>query len=195
MALCSRHPRLAASSVRAFGDGRRGNFCLELARRVLPAMCAGHPGFAALCQRDLLLAAEYAGGSDPPPSLGLPGADLPLPPAPADNMRLADMPRLAIVLPVVAAEFGKGQLRDGGDAVIALLPMHRAVGVAKAFEGGMRKQMLGHLDLLQAQHIGLLLGKKTLDLIEAETDGVDVPGSDRDHAARHKAFDGKVQSV
>ena len=35
--LCSRHPRLAAS-VRAFGDGRRGNFCLELARRVLPAM-------------------------------------------------------------------------------------------------------------------------------------------------------------
>ena len=41
------------------------------------------------------------------------------------------------------------------------------MGVAQAFEHLVREQVLGHLDLLQAQHIRLFRFQKTHDLIGA----------------------------
>src|SRR4029079_16407310 len=92
-----------------------------------------------------------------------------------------DVARLAVVLPVVPADLAQFDAADGGDAVIALLPVNRAVAVAERLERSMRELLLAALDLLQAQHVGCVLGKKARDLLDAQADRIDVPGGDRDH--------------
>ncbi len=67
-----------------------------------------------------------------------------------------DVARLAVVLPVVAGEFGEGHFADRGDAVIALLPVDRLVDVAEIGERLRRELVFLALDLLQAQHVGPL---------------------------------------
>ena len=93
-----------------------------------------------------------------------------------------DMARFAIVLPVVAAEFPERRFRYRRDAVIALLPMHGKMLVSQRAERLVGKLVLLALDLLQAQHIGRLLFDEALDDGHAQADGIDVPGSDRNHA-------------
>ena len=86
----------------------------------------------------------------------------------------------------MAANLTQGDAADGGDAVIALLPMHRAVDVSGCFEHGVGEVLFLGLDLLQAQHVRRFLRQEPLNLIGAQTDGIEVPGSDRDHAHRHR---------
>ena len=93
------------------------------------------------------------------------------------------MTGLAVVLPVVLAEFAERDAADRRDAVVALLPVDDAMGIAELLEGLVREQRFDRLDLLQAEHVGRLLDKEALDLSDAQADRIDVPGGDRDHGA------------
>ena len=102
--------------------------------------------------------------------------------APAGPEQLdPDVPRLAVILPVVPGDLAQRHAADGGDPVIALLPVDHAVHVAERFEGRVRELLLAALDLLQAQHVGPLLLEQTYDLADPQADRIDVPGSNRDH--------------
>ncbi len=103
-----------------------------------------------------------------------------------------DMASLAIVLPVVAAEFPERRFRHRRDAVIALLPMHGEMLVSQRAERLVGELVLLALDLLQAQHIGRLLFDEALDDGHAQADGIDVPGSDRNHGQRLRTRAGKT---
>ena len=94
-----------------------------------------------------------------------------------------DMARFAIGLPVIAGHFAQRDPADRGHPVIALLPVDRAVRVAQRFEGFVREVLFLGLDLLQAQHVGLLLFQEAHDLVDPQADRIDVPGGNRDHAA------------
>ena len=72
--------RPLAAAVRAFADGRRGDFDLALVRRALPDACAADPAFAALCMRDPLLAASRVAQR-----ARLPAAVAPAPSAPSPS--------------------------------------------------------------------------------------------------------------
>jgi hypothetical protein len=94
-----------------------------------------------------------------------------------------DVARLAVVLPVVPADFLKRNAADRGDAVVTLLPMDNAMGVPGRLERRMRELLLAALDLLQTQHVGPFLLEQAHDLVDAQADRIDVPGGDRDHGA------------
>src|SRR5690606_40373150 len=100
-----------------------------------------------------------------------------------------DVARLAVVLPIVPGDLSQRNAADRGDAVVALLPVHDAMGVADRLERGVPKLLLAALDLLEAQHVARLLFEEAGDLIDAQADGIDVPGGYGDHGAgidRHR---------
>src|SRR5690606_28329442 len=84
--------------------------------------------------------------------------------------------RLAVVLPVVPGNLSQWNAADRGDAVVALLPVDGAGGVADCLGRGVRELLFAALDLLEAQHVGRLLFEEAGDLIDAQADGIDVTG-------------------
>ena len=95
----------------------------------------------------------------------------------------ADVARLAIVLPVVAARFVQRQAADDGDAMVHLLAVELLVDIAVLAEQLGREDLVERLGFLQAQHVGLLLGQQALDQLGAGADRVDVPRCDLDRSA------------
>src|SRR6478752_3342275 len=67
-------------------------------------------------------------------------------------------------------------LRDDGDAVIALLPVQRDVLVAEPLEALQRKGVVDALGLLEAQHVRPRALEKLRDQIDAQPHRIDVPG-------------------
>ncbi len=51
------------------------------------------------------------------------------------------------------------------------------MAVAERLERLARKQLVGGLGLLQAQDVGLHLGKEPGDVVGPQADGIDVPGN------------------
>ena len=92
----------------------------------------------------------------------------------------ADMARLAIVLPVVAAGLAELDPAEDRDAVVHLLALQRAMHVALLAEQVGREEVVGRLGFLQAEDIGLLLAEQALDDADPRTDRVHVPGGDLD---------------
>src|SRR5690606_21899494 len=70
--------------------------------------------------------------------------------------------------------------RNGGDAVIALLAVDLDMAVAQRMKAVERKELVGTLRLLQAQHVRRALQKQALDDRHAQPHGVDVPGGYRE---------------
>ncbi|MNT55477.1 hypothetical protein D3C72_1927130 [compost metagenome] len=62
--------------------------------------------------------------------------------------------------------------------MIALLPVHRHVRIAGLDEGIARKLVIGALDLLQHQHVRLILGQEVQHHGQAQAHRIDVPGDD-----------------
>jgi hypothetical protein len=82
-----------------------------------------------------------------------------------------------------AAERHRAGLREGiaredRDAVVALLPEPGDEGVAEGLKVLEREAVVRALGLLQAQDVGAALLEKAADLVEAQADGIDVPGRD-----------------
>ncbi len=69
---------------------------------------------------------------------------------------------------------------EDGDAVVPGLTVDRRIGVAEPLDRGAREQLVPHLGLLQAEHIGPDLADEPGEAVEPETDRVDVPGGDAD---------------
>src|SRR6478752_6469205 len=67
-------------------------------------------------------------------------------------------------------------LRDDGDAVIALLPVQRDVLVAEPLEALQRKGVVDALGLLETQHVRPRALEKLRDQIDAQPHRIDVPG-------------------
>src|SRR5262249_44755256 len=87
-----------------------------------------------------------------------------------------------VAVAVIARQAAHGDLverplGEDGDAVEALLPMHRGV-VAELLEGGSREGLGGRLDLLQADDVRVCLLDPRQGNIESGLDAVDVPGGD-----------------
>jgi hypothetical protein len=72
---------------------------------------------------------------------------------------------------------------DRGDAVIALLPADRLMGVAQRRQRLGGEQVALALDLLQAQDVGRGFGKQLFDQADAQAGRIDVPGGDSEHAS------------
>ena len=68
------------------------------------------------------------------------------------------------------------QLRDDGDAVIALLPVQRDVLIAEPLEALARKGVVDAFRLLQAQHVRPRRLHEFGDEIDAQPHRIDVPG-------------------
>ena len=90
----------------------------------------------------------------------------------------ADMPRLAIVLPIMAAVRVERQAAEDRDAVVHALPREQAMRVAHRLEGGMGEGRVVDLGLLQAQDVGLRRGEEITDDVESRADRIDIPGGD-----------------
>ena len=81
-----------------------------------------------------------------------------LEPDPAFEPR-ADVPRLAIVLPVVAAGLGERHPAEDRDAMVHPLAVELLVDVAVAVEQVGREDVVEHLGFLKAQDVGLLVAR------------------------------------
>ena len=97
----------------------------------------------------------------------------------ADGQPRRQVPGVADGAEILAENVLEGPLRDGGDAVIALLAMQGDVLVAERAERLFRELVVGALGLLQAEDVGRLLLKEALDERDAQAHGIDVPGGDR----------------
>ena len=67
------------------------------------------------------------------------------------------------------------QLRDDGDAVIALLPVQRDVLIAEALEALQRKGIVDAFGLLQAQHVRPRRLEEFGDEVDAQAHRIDIP--------------------
>lgn len=90
----------------------------------------------------------------------------------------ADVPRLAIVLPVVLARvLQRGPAKDR-DSVVHTLPVELLMPVSVLREEIGRENAIEHLRFLEAQDIRLLFCNEALNEVGARTNGVDIPGDD-----------------
>ncbi len=77
------------------------------------------------------------------------------------------------------------QLRDHGDAVIALLSVQRDVLIAEPLEAFARKRIVDAFGFLQAQHVRPVRFQEFRDDIDAQPHRIDVPGCQgKPHANR-----------
>jgi len=90
----------------------------------------------------------------------------------------ADVPCLAIVLPVVAQVVVERQLRHDRHAMMHLLPVEQLVTVAQAMEQLGREDRIHRLGFLQAQYVGRFLAQQPLDDPRAGTNRINVPRGD-----------------
>jgi len=70
------------------------------------------------------------------------------------------------------------QARENGHAVIALLAVHRDMGVAELFKITTWKLIIGTFGFLQTQHVRSGLFQEALHKARTKADGVDVPCGD-----------------
>ena len=97
----------------------------------------------------------------------------------------AAVPGIALVAPVLRILGEERQARQDGDAVIALHPVAQDVGIAHRLQRVLRELAVLHLDLLQADDVGLLLLDQAAQQVEAHPQRIDVPG-DETHALGSK---------
>ena len=98
------------------------------------------------------------------------------------------MPRLAIVLPIMAARFAKRDLAEDSDAVVHLLALQLVMHVTEIGEQFAGKDVVCRLRLLKAKDVRLLLPQQTLDDSEPGSNGVHVPGCDLDLVGHDQAL-------
>ena len=89
-----------------------------------------------------------------------------------------DVPRFAIVLPVVPSGIAQRDAAENGYSVMHALAVERVVDVAVAVEEVGREDGVEHLGFLEAENVRLLLGDQALDQRDARAHRVDVPRSD-----------------
>ena len=87
-----------------------------------------------------------------------------------------DVPRIDLVTEGTNVGGLERQLRDHGDAVIALLPVQRDVFIAEPFETLERKGVIDAFGFLQAQYIRPHRFEKLRDDIDAQAHRIDIPG-------------------
>ena len=92
----------------------------------------------------------------------------------------ADMARLAIVLPVVAALVVQAAADRMATPWCIRWPLSLRCDVAEASEQLGREDLVVGLGLLKAQHVGLLLGQEAFDDPGAGSHRIDVPAGDLD---------------
>jgi hypothetical protein len=73
---------------------------------------------------------------------------------------------------------GEGEPRQDGDAVIALLPRLHHVGIPERLQRFQRKAVVRAFGLLQAQNVWLGVFEEAPDLLDPQTDRIDVPCGD-----------------
>ena len=89
--------------------------------------------------------------------------------------RHRDVARIELVAEGADIRALERQLRDHGDAVIALLPVQRDMLVAETLEALQREGVVDALRLLQAKHVGPRRFEKFGDDIDAQAHRIDVP--------------------
>ena len=87
-----------------------------------------------------------------------------------------------VVAGQAVVDFVERKFRQERDAVERLLPVHREI-VAERLERLARERIVDGFGLLQADDVGLALGKPGARGIDALLDRIDVPGGDA-HGAR-----------
>jgi hypothetical protein len=88
------------------------------------------------------------------------------------------MAAVALFAEIVLIDVRERMARDDGDAVIALLPVDRDMLVAEVAERRGGEIRVRAFRFLKAKHVRLLLLEKTGDGVDAQADGIDVPGDD-----------------
>ena len=74
--------------------------------------------------------------------------------------------------------------RQDRDAVIALLAHIDDEGIAEGLQRFQRKHIVGAFGLLQTQDVGPVLAQEAADLLDAQANGIDVPGRDGEFHGR-----------
>ena len=87
----------------------------------------------------------------------------------------ADMPRLAIGLPVEPVILVKRHLAEDRHAMMHPLPVEHDMRIAQRLERSAGEGAVDDLRFLKAQNIGLLLAQEALDNLDTEADGIDIP--------------------
>ena len=101
-----------------------------------------------------------------------------------DDMQMAGV---ALGAEVSLGERGERDARNDRDAVIALLPVDRDMGIARVPERAEGEIAVRAFRFLQAQNIRLVLGEIADDEIDAQAHRIDVPRGDR---KRHERLRG-----
>jgi len=94
-----------------------------------------------------------------------------------------DVPALLDAAEDATRHVGQRRARDDGDAVIALLAVHRLVCIAGVGQLARRELLVAALDLLQAQDIGPVLAQEIEHDRQPQANRIDVPGGE---AERHE---------
>ena len=92
--------------------------------------------------------------------------------------RHRDMAAVGLAAEALHVNALERQAREHGDAVIALLPVERGVLVAEPLKALERKGVVRAFRFLQAEYVGAGALKKLGDQVDAQADGIDVPGGD-----------------
>src|SRR3569623_402250 len=83
-------------------------------------------------------------------------------------------------------------LRDNGDAVVTLLPVQRDVLVTEPLKTFQRKSIVDALGLLQAQNVSAPALEKLGDQINAQANGIDIPGGEREGHVTMREGEGRL---
>jgi hypothetical protein len=89
-----------------------------------------------------------------------------------------DVPAILLAATMVNVFSGERHLGEDRHAVVGLHALDQPVRVAQPLEGLVREELVRALGLLQAQHIGLAQPEIAFDVIDPQTDRIDVPGGD-----------------
>ena len=92
--------------------------------------------------------------------------------------RHRDVPRVDLAAEGPHVGLVEGMPRDDRDPVVALLSVQRDVLVAETLEALQRKRVVRTFRLLQAENVRPDRFNEFRDEIDAQTDGIDVPGRD-----------------
>jgi hypothetical protein len=100
--------------------------------------------------------------------------------------RHRDMPRVDLAAERANVGPVESEPRDDRDAVMALLSIERDMLIAEALEALQRKGIIGTFCFLQAEHVGPDRLDELRNDVDAEADGIDVPGRDGQTHAKNR---------
>ena len=89
-----------------------------------------------------------------------------------------DMAAIGLAAEVLQIDAVERPAREHGDAVIALLAVERRVFIAEPLEALERKDLVRAFGFLQAKYVRPRAFEKFRDQVDAQADGIDVPGGD-----------------